>query len=235
MADVDIPSCPIHRRAVLQQPDCFALKRNSPPAAFRPSVQIQGALQTPEAYGEQQKIGWRRMSRLIFLTLYIPVALFFSGGFASPWNLTLMALRFGQQGAAALLSPLFLISFLAPIALIVLAYARGRRIGNKTLIWFPIAAFILTLTPMLFVLLSNILSGTGPHKAGGAASVYAAMIMGTVSTLGPLILHTICCVLGAGKDSQEKRDDPSIRRDKGYDNVIPGTLLVNARNDSSNG
>lgn len=105
------------------------------------------------------------MSRAIFLTLYIPVALFLSSGFASMWTLTIMALTLAQKGAAALFSPVFLISIFAPIALIVLAYARGKKINNRKLIWFPITAFLLTLVPLIMGLLVKALTGSdGPGR-----------------------------------------------------------------------
>lgn len=164
------------------------------------------------------------MSRAIFLTLYIPVALFLSSGFASMWTLTIMALTLAQKGAAALFSPVFLISIFAPIALIVLAHARGKKINNRKLIWFPITAFLLTLVPLIMGLLVKALTGSGMDRAG-TASVYVSMIVATTSTVGPLILHTVCCVLGGKKDSQDKREDVSVRIDRGYENVTPKASL----------
>ncbi len=172
-----------------------------------------------------QYLGSVFMSRAIFLALYIPVALFFSGGFASMWTVTIMALALGQKGAAALFSPIFLVSFLAPITLIVLAQTRGKRINNRRLIWFPITAFILTLVPLIFGLLAKAISGPGPVMIGGTSSVYTSMIVATASTSGPLILHTICCVLGGKKGSYDKSEEASGRIDRDYDSVTPNTPL----------
>jgi hypothetical protein len=177
------------------------------------------------AGGRTTKFWDNFMSRVIFLTLYIPVALFFSGGFASMWTVTVMALTLGQKGAAALLSPIFLISFFAPITLIVLAHVRGKKINNRKLIWFPITAFFLTLIPLILGLLAKTLSGPGPVKIGGAVSVYGSMIVATASTLGPLILHTVCCVIGAKDDSQDKRNTASVKIDSGYERVTPNKPL----------
>jgi hypothetical protein len=136
------------------------------------------------------------MNRPAFLTLYIIITLFFSGGLASVWTVTVMALALGEKGPVALLSPLFIISVLSPIVLIVLAYLRGKRIGNSKLLWFPIAALGLTLLPLLLGLLTKLLSGSGNVRPTESIGLYATMFVSSASTLGPLILNTICCVVG---------------------------------------
>lgn len=140
------------------------------------------------------------MNQTAFLILYIIIALLFSGGLSSMWTLTVMALAFGQKGAVALLNPIFIISLLSPILLIVLTHMRGKRIGVSKLIWFPIAALALTLLPLLFGVLNKLLSGPGNAQPLGSIDFYATMFIATVSTVGPLILHTICCVLGGKRD-----------------------------------
>lgn len=140
------------------------------------------------------------MNRAAFLTLYIVIALLLSGGLASPWTITVMALAYGQKGLVSLLSPVFVISVLSPIALIVLAYMRGLQIGNSKLVWFPIAALGLTLLPLLFGILTRSLSGPANGRTIEPIGLYATMLIATASSLGPLILHTICCVLGGKRD-----------------------------------
>lgn len=141
------------------------------------------------------------MSRTTFLTLYIIIALLFSGGLASPWTITVMALTLGQKGSEALLSPVFILAVFSPIALIVLAHLRGKQIGVSNLKWFPIAAFILTLLPLLSGLLTKLLSSHGSMQSFESIGLYATIFVATTSTLGPLILHTICCVVGGKRDS----------------------------------
>lgn len=111
-----------------------------------------------------------------------------------------MALAVGEKGLIALLSPVFIISVLSPIVLIVLAHLRGKRIGNSKLLWFPITAVGLTLLPVLFGLLGKLLSGYGNVRSVESFGIYATMFVAIASTLGPLILHTICCVVGGKRD-----------------------------------
>ncbi len=112
-----------------------------------------------------------------------------------------MALTLGQKGSEALLSPVFILAVFSPIALIVLAHLRGKQIGVSKLKWFPIAALILTLLPLLLGLLTKLLSSHGNVQSLESTGLYATMFVTTASTLGPLILHTICCVMGGNRDS----------------------------------
>jgi len=161
------------------------------------------------------------MTRAIFLALYIPVALFLSGQFGSVWTVTIMALAIGQKGAAALLSPVFVVSVLGPIVLVVLAYIRGKKINNRKLVWFPVIAFILTLMPLAFALLAKPFSSPGQAGIGAAVTMYPFMITAAASTAGPIILHTICCVLGGKNESRNNREDASTRIDRVYETINP--------------
>ena len=136
------------------------------------------------------------MNRATFLTLYIPIALLFSMGLASSWTVSIMALMLGHKGPIAFLSPVFIVSILSPIFLIVLAHLRGKSIGMPKLVWFPVAALCLTLLPLLSGLLVRSFFEPGNSGAIGSFGYYIPMFIATGSTLGPLILHTICCVLG---------------------------------------
>ena len=140
------------------------------------------------------------MNRAAFLTLYIIIALLLSGGLANPWTITVMALAYGQQGPIALLSPIFIMSVFSPIVLIVLAHLRGKRIGIPRLVWFPVAALGLTLLPLLFGLLTKSFSGFGKEWSLQTIGLYSTMFVAAASSLGPLILHTICCVVGGKRD-----------------------------------
>jgi hypothetical protein len=140
------------------------------------------------------------MKRATFLSSYILIALLSSGGLASPWTIAVMALAYGREGPVALLSPLFLISVFSPIVLIVLAHMRGKRIGMPRLMWFPIAALGMTLLPLLIGLLARSLSGSGSVQRPDSVGMYITMLVSTASALAPLILHTICCVMGGKRD-----------------------------------
>lgn len=141
------------------------------------------------------------MNRAVFLTSYIFIALALSGGLASPLVITVMALTYGREGPIGLLSPVFLISVFSPIVLIVFARMRGKRIGMPKLVWFPVAALAMTFLPLLIGLLAQrFISGSGSVQLGDSIGAYAMMSIATASTLAPLILHTICCVVGGKRD-----------------------------------
>jgi hypothetical protein len=135
------------------------------------------------------------VSRVVFLCCYIPLAII-AGGVASPWTVTMMILGLAQGWAGAFfaLFPIF-----SSVAIVVLAYLRGKKIGYPALIWFPVAACILSISPMLFGLVGKWLVGVGVDLKSPAGT-YVFMLLATVSTVGPLILHTICCVLGGRRD-----------------------------------
>ena len=144
--------------------------------------------------------GKKKMTRTPFLVLYIIVALLIGGGLASPWTATVLALTLGQKGFFALLSPVFLISIVAPFALVVFAHLRGKRIGFPKLVLLPLGALALAILPLLLGLLSKLFLESGNPRSVGTLSIYISMFVATGATMGPIILHTICCVIGGKRD-----------------------------------
>lgn len=129
------------------------------------------------------------MNRTVFLIAYIGIALLFANP-ASPWTVTILAMRLAAYGIGALANLGVLLVILGPIALVVIAALRGKIIDKPWLYWLPLAAVLLNISP--WVIGALVKPGSGPNAWDGAT-----MLLATVASLGPLILHIVCITLGA--------------------------------------
>jgi hypothetical protein len=133
-----------------------------------------------------------------FLILYIVVALLSSACLPISWPSAVMEFLKGHKEAASLLSPGVISPVLALFALIVFAHVRGKRIGNAKLVWFPIAAIgLIILQPLMDPLNRILLFGPGKQQYTVFIHRYASRIIFEILFFGPIIVHTICCMVGA--------------------------------------
>jgi hypothetical protein len=141
------------------------------------------------------------MKRVPFLLSYLILAFVSYGGLFSPYAIIFGLLLTKSAGIGSFTSPLWIARAVVPFALIAIAYVRGKSIQKGSLIWFPIAALLLPLVPLLLAQLLRATLGPSNAPSGGSAATAALMFITTASTTGPLILHTICCVIGGRKDA----------------------------------
>ena len=134
------------------------------------------------------------MKRNTFLISYIIIALL-AGNLGNSWTVTILAMRFAFNGLAALVSLPVLASIILPFVLSYIASVRGRHIGRPKLFWFPLFAFLLSLLPWAIQLMIRPASPNSPVTEG-VVFTYLFMLMSTISTQAPLVLHAICLTLG---------------------------------------
>ena len=129
------------------------------------------------------------MRRNAFLLTYIACALIAQG--TGPWaTLAAASVAPGRFGAEAI------VSLLVPVALIVLALARGEAIGQPRLYLFPAAALVASGVPF-FIAWTLLASG---HASPDAGTFGPLAFVNVASVLVPLLLHAACCLRGGIAD-----------------------------------
>lgn len=145
------------------------------------------------------------MKRNTFLISYIIIAVL-AGNLGDPWSATMLAMKFAFNGIAALASLPVLASLILPFVLSYIASVRGRHIGRPKLLWLPLIAFLLSLLPWVIQLFIRPTSPGSPATQS-VVSTYLFILMSTISTQAPLVLHVICLTLG----TQVRNVDTEIR------------------------
>ena len=145
------------------------------------------------------------MNRTLFLTLYISgiLSVWLSG---NPWSRVNFVIANPANPQAALTVGFF-ISLLVPLALTLVAALRGRSIGKPRLFFLPLLAILFSALAFLYGWLSRALND-GEPSASGFLPISVAIGIGMLAGVAPLILHVVCCVLGASKPKAEATTRP---------------------------
>ncbi|MEK7801166.1 MAG: hypothetical protein AAB276_01815, partial [Pseudomonadota bacterium] len=82
-----------------------------------------------------------------------------------------------------------------PFILIGLAYMRGREIGKKRLLIWPLAAFALAGMPVAYGIIARATEYSIDVAVNPGSTIYTQSI-GIAAMLCPLIFHIICVIQG---------------------------------------
>ena len=131
------------------------------------------------------------MNRLSFIALYASGigAVGFAG---SPW-LALNAVLMGAPKSLVLMSTSFWLALFSPVALVIVAALRGKAIARPRLFLLPVCAFGLSALAFAYGWLSRAVTG---EEASILPMLYV-VAMGVTSFFGPLVIHVVCCTIGA--------------------------------------
>lgn len=134
------------------------------------------------------------MNRSSFIFVYgLGILLVWFAG--NPWS-RVNALFLGSSGGAVLASLTFWLAFLVPVVLIGVAGLRGATISRPKLFLFPLGAMALSALAFAYGWLSRTIAGGDP-PASGFLPMPFAMVIGLVTAFAPLVLHIVCCAIGA--------------------------------------
>ena len=140
------------------------------------------------------------MNRITFVVLYsLGVGVIWFAG--SPW-LLVNAMLMGASKSQVILGAGFWLALLAPVALIIVAAARGKVAARPRLVLFPVCAFGLSALAFVYGWLSRIVSG----EEASLLPMPLAVAIGVTSFFGPLIIHMVCCAIVASDGPSKTRE-----------------------------
>jgi len=128
------------------------------------------------------------MRRTPFLATYVLGVAFLQ--FASPWAALNIAVRTADG-----LQPVGFATLVVPMALILLAAARGHAIGSPQLFTWPAMALLVSGMPF-FLAWGLVATGHGIPAPDTLADLVLAFA-GLAGTVVPLLLHAACCIRGS--------------------------------------
>lgn len=140
-----------------------------------------------------------QLNRASFL-LYYGVGLLALWVSGSPWS-RVNGLFFGNNNFWQIFGLGFLVSLFMPLALVAIAAARGRAMGDPGLFRLPVLALLVSSIPFFFGLLSR--SSGGGKSASAGLPMSIALTLGLLFAFFPYILHIVCCIRGAKEDNFE--------------------------------
>ena len=126
------------------------------------------------------------MPQVVFLLIYIILVIFFSGLPSPMASITVQLVMLSQKGLPLLLKPPVFLVYFGPLILVLLTYFRGKKINNRRLFLFPIAAYLTSFIPYVWVWLfgrGNFISDFFNHSL----TLFEAFI--------PLGIHLLCTVM----------------------------------------
>jgi len=139
------------------------------------------------------------MNRITFIAVYgLGIAVTWLAG--SPWPL-MNAVLMGASQSRALPGASFWLALIVPAALIVVAAVRGKAAGRPRLFLFPVLAFGLSAMAFVYGWLSRTVSG----EEASLLPMPFAVAIGVTSLFAPLVVHIVCCTIGATEGPSKAR------------------------------
>ena len=131
------------------------------------------------------------MKRTTFIAAYaFGVGVVWLAG--SPW-LSVNAMLRGASVSVVGLDVGFWAALFAPAVLVIVAAARGKAVERPRLFLFPLFAFGVSALAFLYGWLSRAVTG----EEASILPMPFVVAIGVISLFGSLVIHIVCCVVGA--------------------------------------
>jgi hypothetical protein len=118
----------------------------------------------------------------------------------SPW-LSVNAMLLGASASVVGLDVGFWTALVAPVGLIVVAAVRGKAAAQPRLFLFPLCAFGVSALAFIYGWLSRAVTG----EEASILPMQFVVAIGVTSLFGPLVIHVVCCIIGAAPRTLKAR------------------------------